>query len=163
MRFKVGKVTYSTVFLYCVAISNVKANWWHNIDSPAWLRFSENHNSYNNIAQSGNILQFAPLVIAFGLVVYNRDAQVQRLWSPKGFNVHKDMYDMYKNDGFLQLIATVGSTIGATATLKYAIGRPRPWQYEDGMTRLQHGGRSFPSGHSAIAFSSAFFIAKRYG
>lgn len=57
--------------------------------------------------------------------------------------------------GFWQLAESFGTTLGATYILKYAINKPRP----DGAT----DGHAFPSGHTAVAFSGASFLQRRYG
>lgn len=56
-------------------------------------------------------------------------------------------------DGSLQLVESTALSLGATLALKYAVNERRP----DGEDY------SFPSGHSAVSFSSAEFIRKRYG
>ncbi|MWW26023.1 phosphatase PAP2 family protein [Algibacter lectus] len=57
--------------------------------------------------------------------------------------------------GFWQFAKSYGTTLGVTYALKYAIDKPRP----DGRT----DGHAFPSGHTAVAFSGASFIQRRYG
>lgn len=57
--------------------------------------------------------------------------------------------------GFWQFTKSYGTTLGATMVLKYAINKPRP----DGAT----DGHAFPSGHTAVAFSGASFVQRRYG
>jgi len=57
--------------------------------------------------------------------------------------------------GFWQFAKSYGTTLGATYILKYAINKPRP----DGAT----DGHAFPSGHTAVAFSGASFLQRRYG
>ncbi|PNW27514.1 phosphatase PAP2 family protein [Formosa algae] len=57
--------------------------------------------------------------------------------------------------GFWQFAKSYGTTLGLTYGLKYAINKPRP----DGAT----DGHAFPSGHTAVAFSGASFLQRRYG
>jgi len=57
--------------------------------------------------------------------------------------------------GFWQFAKSYGTTLGLTYALKYAINKPRP----DGAT----DGYAFPSGHTAISFSGASFVQRRYG
>ncbi|MDH5479875.1 MAG: phosphatase PAP2 family protein [Nitrosomonas sp.] len=60
---------------------------------------------------------------------------------------HKDL------DGAIQLSGSVAATVAITYTLKHAINAKRP----------NGEGKSFPSGHTSISFSSAEFMRKRYG
>ncbi len=65
----------------------------------------------------------------------------------------------------LMLVASEGLTLGCTSLLKALVGRNRP--FED-LTRvkLKHawsaGGRSFPSGHTSMAFSIATMVSLQY-
>jgi membrane-associated phospholipid phosphatase len=56
-------------------------------------------------------------------------------------------------EGGHQLLRSSLSTLTATTALKYAVDAKRP----------NGGSHSFPSGHTAAAFSGASFIARRYG
>jgi len=56
-------------------------------------------------------------------------------------------------DGGLQLAWSLGATIGTTELLKNQISETRP----DGSDN-----KSFPSGHTAVAFASARYLHKRY-
>lgn len=57
--------------------------------------------------------------------------------------------------GTKQLALSYGTTIALTYSMKYLIRKPRP----EGRKHFD----SFPSGHTASAFSGASFIQKRYG
>jgi membrane-associated phospholipid phosphatase len=57
-------------------------------------------------------------------------------------------------EGMQQLALSLGSTLAATEVLKSVIHERRP----DGSDN-----KSFPSGHTAIAFSAATFLAQREG
>lgn len=57
--------------------------------------------------------------------------------------------------GFWQFAKSYGTTLGATYILKYAINKPCPDGAKDG--------HAFPSGHTAVAFSGASFLQRRYG
>ena len=56
-------------------------------------------------------------------------------------------------DGAAQLAWTLGATVGSTEILKHQISALRPDQSDD---------KSFPSGHTAVAFASARYLDKRY-
>lgn len=56
-------------------------------------------------------------------------------------------------DGAKDLAIVVGTTIGIVSALKYTIETTRP----------NGEPHSFPSGHTAMAFSGSFFLWKRYG
>ena len=59
--------------------------------------------------------------------------------------------------GVGQLGLTAGSTMATTYALKYTVREERPYQEED--TK----GHTFPSGHTALAFSGAGYWQMRYG
>jgi len=63
---------------------------------------------------------------------------------------------LYESDtqGALQFSLGLSTTMATTFTLKYSIDAERP---------NGENSRSFPSGHSAAAFSSATFLQMRYG
>lgn len=56
--------------------------------------------------------------------------------------------------GFKQFALSSATAVGTSLILKYAIDKERP-DFSNN--------NSFPSGHSAVAFSSAAFIHRRYG
>ena len=62
---------------------------------------------------------------------------------------------LHKNDheGVIQFSKSLLTTLGVTAALKYSINAERP----------NGGSHSFPSGHTAVGFSGASFLQKRYG
>lgn len=55
--------------------------------------------------------------------------------------------------GTMQWLQSTSATLLLTHTLKYSINKTRPYG----------GGLGFPSGHTALAFTGAAFIQKRYG
>ena len=65
----------------------------------------------------------------------------------------------------LMLVVSEGLTLGSTSVLKSVADRPRPFQ-ELQQVKLKHewsaGGRSFPSGHTSIAFSIATLVSLQY-
>lgn len=65
-------------------------------------------------------------------------------------------FSFYQNDntGRQQFHYSFASMLLSTAALKLSINKPRPDKSNN---------RSFPSGHSAIAFHSADYLRKRYG
>lgn len=56
-------------------------------------------------------------------------------------------------DGAAQLAWTLGATVASTEILKGQISEMRPDKSDD---------KSFPSGHTAVAFASARYLDKRY-
>ena len=62
---------------------------------------------------------------------------------------------LYKKDheGVVQFSKSFLTTLGVTGMLKYTVDAERP----------NGGSHSFPSGHTAAAFSGASFLQKRYG
>jgi membrane-associated phospholipid phosphatase len=69
------------------------------------------------------------------------------------------IYSMLTKDyeGLGKLALSVGTATAVTYGLKYAVGRPRPYQYSD------ERGTSFPSFHTASAFAGAAYWQRRYG
>src|SRR5712664_3268160 len=66
----------------------------------------------------------------------------------------------WSETGFLAGEAAINSLV-AVETLKYSLGRQRPFQ-GDGSGPFFQGGTSFPSGHSAVAWSIAGVVAHEY-
>lgn len=63
-------------------------------------------------------------------------------------------------------IYTVGSLLATgvvVQAIKYGVGRKRPYKSEDPMDFFNFKHRSFPSGHTAAAFSLATMITEMYG
>ncbi len=129
-------------------------------DSPNWIT-AQSINALAIQKQMGDILQFAPLVIALGFVLYEQDSNIFKLIKKE--KTMKELIDSpmqsYKDDGLLQLALGTGAALGTMGIFKIAVGRPRPAQYERG----EQNGLSFFSGHTTIAFSPSFFVAMRYG
>jgi len=94
--------------------------------------------SADAIETSGDVLQFALPALALGATVGHRNEETGAIWD---------------RQGTLQFVESAAVSMAVTYGLKYAINTPRP-----------NGGRySMPSGHSAISFTSAEFLRKRYG
>jgi membrane-associated phospholipid phosphatase len=64
---------------------------------------------------------------------------------------------IHDKDGLRSWFYSVASTAVLSYSLKYAVGRPRPFQDQNGR------GDSFPSAHTAAAFSGAAYWQARYG
>ena len=66
------------------------------------------------------------------------------------------LYSYYQSDreGQIELTKSLLSTVAVTYALKFATKEERP---------NHKNNRSFPSGHSAVTFSSASYLDKRYG
>ena len=62
---------------------------------------------------------------------------------------------LWDKKGAWQFVKSFGTTVVLTYGLKVLIDKPRP----NGET----GDHAFPSGHTAVAFSGASFIQRRYG
>jgi hypothetical protein len=65
-----------------------------------------------------------------------------------------------RETGFLSAEATIDS-LAVVEALTYATGRERPYQ-DNANGKFWHGGTSFPSDHSAIAWSIAGIVAHEY-
>src|SRR6266404_1166813 len=73
---------------------------------------------------------------------------------------HVKHNEHWSETGFLAGEAAV-NRLGAVETLKYSLGRQRPFQ-GNGTGPFFHGGTSFPSEHSAAAWSIAGVVAHEY-
>jgi membrane-associated phospholipid phosphatase len=73
---------------------------------------------------------------------------------------HASHNEHWSETGFLAGEAALNSLM-AVETLKYSLGRQRPFQ-GDGSGPFFHGGTSFPSEHSAAAWSVAGVVAHEY-
>ena len=62
---------------------------------------------------------------------------------------------LWDKKGAWQFVKSFGSAIAVTYVLKVLIDKPRPNGGAEG--------QAFPSGHTAVAFSGASFIQRRYG
>jgi membrane-associated phospholipid phosphatase len=74
---------------------------------------------------------------------------------------HWNHNDHWRETGFLAGEAAVHSLV-MTEALKYSFRRDRPYQGDGTGSFFQSGGTSFPSGHSAIAWSVAGVLAHEY-
>lgn len=94
------------------------------------------------------LLPFAPALAGDTFTTYG---DIGRYALPAGAAILSLTQD--DTDGLKQLLASGAVTLGATYALKYAVDDTRP----------NGGRRSFPSGHTAWAFTGAAFIHYRYG
>ena len=63
----------------------------------------------------------------------------------------------------IEIIGTFAITTGATLALKNIINRPRPYEkYPDIYPDHLEDGRSFPSGHTSVAFGTATSLSIQY-
>ena len=66
----------------------------------------------------------------------------------------------------IMLLVSEGLTLAGTGITKTAVDRPRPFEALEGV-KVKHAwsapGRSFPSGHSSLAFSIATIVSLQYG
>lgn len=162
------KILIYTLLLFIIVQKKSTASW-HNIDSPRFLRINESSRHYNNVMMSGDILQYAPLMYAGVLLAIHKDTNIHKIRFDKA-NFVKDTFSLerYKNDGLTQFVATMGFAIALGYIMKFSFNRMRPntalsHGIDDRWFMCNEGGYSFPSGHTIIAWTPSFFIAKRYG
>ena len=138
---------------------------WDDFDSPKWIKVDKNSSTGKAIKQSGDFMQWVPLIMAGALVIYHQDNNFLKIRWKEHFKEDFFNYERYKNDGLSQLILSYGLSLGAYAIINRALQRPRPrdMMNENKSHHWFNGGRSFPSGHSTNAYAPAFFIAWRYG
>lgn len=86
------------------------------------------------MSQAGDILQIVIPLGSFGVSYYKDD-----------------------HEGEAEFLKSYATTIASSYALKYSL-RNSSWG-----TRPDGGKYSFPSGHTASAFSGAFYLQKRYG
>ncbi len=89
-----------------------------------------------------------------GVAALGGTAGVLYVWGRFGAEEHK------REAGLLSAEAVANSVIVFEVS-KFATGRERPLE-GDRQGRFWHGGRSFPSGHAAIAWSTATVLAHEY-
>lgn len=109
--------------------------------------------SVTGLIRLAGALPFAllPLSSAFAGETFTTYGDVGRYALPAGAAILALTED--DTDGLKQLLASGAITLGATYALKHAVDDTRP----------NGGRRSFPSGHTAWAFTGAAFIHYRYG
>ena len=157
------------IVLSCLVTQKVSIAAWHSIDSPQFLRINKHSCHYNNVALSGDILQYAPLVYAGVLLAVHKDTNIHTIRLDKQ-NFFKDTFSLkrYQNDGFTQFIATMGFAMATGYIMKFAFSRVRPdtadsYGVDDRWFAYKDSGLSFPSAHTIVSWTPSFFIAKRYG
>ena len=87
--------------------------------------------------------------------------------APAGFLAIGAMNDNSQNfQTGIMLLVSEGLTLAGTGIVKIAVDRPRPFEALEGV-KVKHQwsatGRSFPSGHSSLAFSIATIVSLQYG
>lgn len=109
-------------------------------------------NDTGTVARSGDMLQFGIPLVALGLTFLLDEPvdadETQVSFAPgSGFDYHLDHRPRH------DLALAMGRMELTTYSLKYGINEQRP----------NGGGQSFPSGHTAMAFTGAEFIRANYG
>lgn len=118
------------IFFPVVPLTHYLGGLFGLLLSLAFLTNPASARAGDAVQTAGDVLQFALPGAAYGSTFGLRD------WT-----------------GSLEFTESLGTTLGATYTLKYAVDERRP-------NGSKH---SFPSGHTSASVSAAEFIRKRYG
>ncbi len=106
------------------------------------------------IQTTGDILQFVLPAAAGGLTLgYPEGEDSGKLGDYVGGFENRIGLGYRDGHGTVQFMTSLGTTLGATYGLKYAVNEMRP----------NGNSQSFPSGHSSVSFCAAEFMRKRYG
>ncbi len=141
------------------------------VTSPSRLRWSDGAWLFPLAAATGGFLasdRAVPSAIPANPNTQNRFVKISDygLYSMVGVGAGMYVWSKFTHDdhqretGVLAGEAAIDSFADATA-LKYVFGRQRPYQ-GNGLGKFFDGGTSFPSDHSAVAWSIASVIAHEY-
>ncbi len=144
-----------------------KAIW----TSPAHLHWADGTWLFPLVAVSGGFFatdRAVPPALSTDQNKLNRYVSISNygLYSMIGFGGGLYLWSKISHDdhqretGILAGEAAIDA-LGVTTALKYAFGRARPYQ-DNGLGDFFQGGTSFPSDHSAVAWSIASVIAHEY-